>query len=235
MGRIDAGDGSFAPYGRSSSGPPGRAKLEFVSDDELRLNRLHRYKKTSPRLALEVHSHCEVPAGCGGVVLRWRDADGPASISASFYVAGAEPKYTLDGDDFDAKRASVSPGRHVLAFEVSVAAPREGFVVGAVSLSPPISTALFPAFGTTQTAAWSAALAGPGDEGWRLPSFDGAGFAPLGPKPMRKPKGRDSFRFDYLTKDHASLGLPAALSGSKGPVAVRVRAVFSVTPRGLEA
>ena len=57
--------------------------------DDLRLNELQRYRKTSSRLALEVHSHCEVPAGCGGVVLRWRRPGAPVGISLLSYVSGS--------------------------------------------------------------------------------------------------------------------------------------------------
>ena len=41
--------------------------------EALRINKLHRFAKHSPRLVLHEYSHCEVPAGCGGVVLRWLD------------------------------------------------------------------------------------------------------------------------------------------------------------------
>jgi len=42
-----------------------------VNDDEaFKLNSLHRFTKHS-KLVLEAHSHCEVPAGCGGAVFKW--------------------------------------------------------------------------------------------------------------------------------------------------------------------
>jgi hypothetical protein len=37
------------------------------------LNSLDRFRKHPGQLVLEEHGHCEVPAGCGGVVLRWRN------------------------------------------------------------------------------------------------------------------------------------------------------------------
>ncbi len=43
----------------------------MAESDELKLNTIGRFVKRSPCLALEQHNHCEVPAGCGGVVLRW--------------------------------------------------------------------------------------------------------------------------------------------------------------------
>jgi hypothetical protein len=42
-----------------------------MADRELDLNTIRAIKQ-SPGLVLEEHGHCEVPAGCGGVVLRWR-------------------------------------------------------------------------------------------------------------------------------------------------------------------
>ena len=42
-----------------------------MADRDLKLNSLARYAKRSPDLILEELSQCEIPAGCGGVVLRW--------------------------------------------------------------------------------------------------------------------------------------------------------------------
>ena len=52
-------------------GVQSRSQGVRMDERELRLNSI-RFDKQSPRLTLEEHSHCEVPAGCGGVVLRWR-------------------------------------------------------------------------------------------------------------------------------------------------------------------
>lgn len=54
-----------------------------MPDRELKLNSISRFSKQSPRLVLEEHGHCEVPAGCGGVVLRWRGADDPIALKLS--------------------------------------------------------------------------------------------------------------------------------------------------------
>ena len=40
-------------------------------EDDLTLNALSRYEKRSADLALLQYDHCEVPAGCGGAILRW--------------------------------------------------------------------------------------------------------------------------------------------------------------------
>jgi hypothetical protein len=42
-----------------------------MPSDDVRLNSLDAFTKKSPRFILEEHGGGEVPAGCGGVVLRW--------------------------------------------------------------------------------------------------------------------------------------------------------------------
>ena len=46
-----------------------------MAERDLELNSLGRYGKSGSRLVLEEHGSCEVPAGCGGAVLRWRNPD----------------------------------------------------------------------------------------------------------------------------------------------------------------
>src|SRR5687768_6072864 len=71
-----------------------------VSDHDLKLNGLSRYAKESPRLVLEEYGHCEVPAGCGGVVLRWRNPDQPIPMVVhSFSGNGTLDYQGLDGTD----------------------------------------------------------------------------------------------------------------------------------------
>jgi hypothetical protein len=57
-----------------------------MPDHKLKLNGLSRYTKQSPRLVLEEYSHCEVPAGYGGVVLRWRNPDQPLPMLVSSFA-----------------------------------------------------------------------------------------------------------------------------------------------------
>ena len=54
--------------------------IAMTDDDDLRVNTLHRFAKHSPTLILHEYSSCEVPAGCGGVVMRWiaPDQDAPS-------------------------------------------------------------------------------------------------------------------------------------------------------------
>src|SRR5213075_3290995 len=82
---------------------------------DLKLNPL-RYTKQSSSLVLEQHSHCEVPAGCGGVVLRWRD---PTNIplEVDLYLEG-KASFAIDGVPTKSSRPLVAIGAHVLSFAV---------------------------------------------------------------------------------------------------------------------
>jgi hypothetical protein len=81
--------------------------------DELRLNSLSRYSKQSDEYTLEVHSHCEVPAGCGGVVLRWRNPRLSIPIEIWTYTTG-EAQLFLDGN----VPASARPAAQGSAIEI---------------------------------------------------------------------------------------------------------------------
>ncbi len=83
-------------------------------DDDLKINTLHRFAKASPRLVLHEYSHCEVPAGCGGVVLRWVDPrlGEPATVRVS---ADETAEVWLDGDPLENARTQLAPGAHVVA------------------------------------------------------------------------------------------------------------------------
>src|SRR5262245_38806375 len=81
------------------------------------LNSLARFRKQSGRLVLEEHSHCEVPAGCGGVVLRWRNP--LAAVPLTFHLYTPVPAACfLDGAEVRTGRVDLAPGRHAVAFSL---------------------------------------------------------------------------------------------------------------------
>src|SRR5689334_12283743 len=94
-----------------------------MPDRDLKLNSLSRYAKQSPHLILEEYGHCEVPAGCGGVVLRWRNPDAGLPIPVRLYAAG-ECRAYLDGAPFTEGRPTLAFGEHLLALEISGIDPR---------------------------------------------------------------------------------------------------------------
>src|SRR5947199_1939086 len=82
--------------------------------DQQQLNSVERFRKQPGRLVLEEHSHCEVPAGCGGVVLRWRNPLAALPVTVHLY-APVKPVCFLDGDELQTGRIDLVPGRHVAA------------------------------------------------------------------------------------------------------------------------
>jgi hypothetical protein len=91
-----------------------------ASDDEeaLRLNTLHRFSKHSQRLLLQEYSSCEVPAGCGGVVLRWIEREGGLPVILRMAALGPI-RCWLDEVELNSSTTTLHPGEHVLALEVS--------------------------------------------------------------------------------------------------------------------
>jgi hypothetical protein len=84
-----------------------------------RLNSLDRFRKQPGRLVLEQHSHCEVPAGCGGVVLRWRNPLALVPVVTYLYSPSEQVATFLDGAPLTVSRTDLAPGRHVVAFHIA--------------------------------------------------------------------------------------------------------------------
>lgn len=82
-------------------------------------NSLDRFRKHSPRLVLEEYDACEVPAGCGGVVLRWRNPYAAQPYHLYAWVAKGEWTALIDGQPLETTRADLAPGPHVLAFTLA--------------------------------------------------------------------------------------------------------------------
>lgn len=87
-----------------------------MAADDLRLNSLEGFSKKSPRFILEEHGGCEVPAGCGGVVLRWVDPDAGLPVLLDFFHRTPATLF-IDGVSITTSQVLVAPGRHVLSVE----------------------------------------------------------------------------------------------------------------------
>lgn len=173
-----------------------------TDDDDLKLNSLNRFAKKSTRLALQEYSHCEVPAGCGGVVLRWTD---PAEGLAAIVRAMLAGRYTgfLDGAQLDTARAVIPYGEHVLALGLErdpPAAPaRPGGILGAIAgaltgarvgsdvlfaacIAPDVDrqdAVAIPGASTVADGTWRAIAADVPPEGWRDAGFDDSAWPAL--------------------------------------------------------
>ena len=95
---------------------------------ELKLNSLSRYSKKSPQFVLEEHGHCEVPAGCGGVVLRWTNPHRAIPVELWLVTSGKVSLY-LDGTALAAGRPMLEYGEHVLALRISDPDPVHGVLM----------------------------------------------------------------------------------------------------------
>ena len=93
--------------------------LEPLDPDELSVNELQRFTKESQQLVLEQYGHCEVPAGCGGVVLRWVNPGAPVPMGCRVFSAGRCPHWYVDGEKRDTSRTQLAPGPHVLVLELT--------------------------------------------------------------------------------------------------------------------
>ncbi|MGC4113968.1 MAG: hypothetical protein QM765_04780 [Myxococcales bacterium] len=191
----------------------------MASDEEdLRLNTLHRFQKHSPRLTLQVHSHCEVPAGCGGVVLRWVDPD--AGFGAVLQVQPRDgARAWLDGTEVTTSHLNLDYGEHVLALRVvplTVTLEAKRFLLFsgkkaghpfacALASDAPRNPPAPPATATTQRG-WRASAVAPA--GWTEPGFDDRAWSELGPcrVDVAQSDSTQRWAFTTLARDaHAQL------------------------------
>lgn len=150
-------------------------------DRKLELNSLSRYRKISRTLLLEEHSHCEVPAGCGGVVVRWIDPREGLPITLRTY-AHSKVHVFLDGAPLESARPTVPRGTHVLAIHVERGAPTTGVMVSAAYEEPGRvrtaeqrrSTRSAPAFVmiSEPDGEWVGTNVEPTSEGWKREGFE---------------------------------------------------------------
>ena len=89
-----------------------------MAERDLKLNSLGQYGKSSSRLILEEHGHCEVPAGCGGVVLRWRNPNSGLLFILNLFGSG-KATVLLDGKAVTSARPLIPFGEHVLSFAIT--------------------------------------------------------------------------------------------------------------------
>src|SRR5438132_10346894 len=99
-----------------------------MAERDLKLNSLGRYGKGSSRVVLEEHGHCEVPAGCGGAVLRWRDPNAGLLFLVQLFAAGPS-KMFIDGKEPASGWPLIPFGDHVVSIAV------EGLIPGAAAMA----------------------------------------------------------------------------------------------------
>lgn len=195
----------------------------MATDDseDLRLNTLHRFQKQSPRLTLQVHSHCEVPAGCGGVVLRWVDPN--AGFGAVLQVAPGEgTEAWIDGGKVSTTRLDLPYGEHLLALRlvpvgVTVGSKRPKLLGGRAQVGRPFVCAVasdapsfprVPPATATSRDGWRASTVPPSAD-WLALGFDDREWITLGPCPVALDRLDQKIRwqFERLVQDASALPL----------------------------
>jgi hypothetical protein len=169
---------------------------------DLNLNSLSRFSKKSTRLILEEYSHCEVPAGCGGVVLRWRKAGEPIPFTMRTLFASKQANIFLDGEIITRHvRPDVMFGQHVLGFHLEGIVPDDGIIMFKAEISEQFRDIMsfegdFP-IRTKADDRWKYLFASSADENWKQLDFDDSNWTPLKRKEMdpTRPHGYNLARF----------------------------------------
>jgi len=179
-----------------------------VARRDLKLNSI-RYVKESSRLVLEEHGHCEVPAGCGGVVLRWRQR-AQVPIEIWIYTLASLSAH-LDGSPLRSGRPLVGPGDHVLAFRFSGVTPGEGvfMLAGVYDEKEFVHVRITPSSGRTARilslpdGTWRYSTEDPIDDAWMKTGYDDSRWLSMIPKWFPQPaedEGRAKDRIEKITQ-----------------------------------
>jgi hypothetical protein len=196
---------------------------------DLVVNDLERYTKSSDRLVLEDYSSCEVPAGCGGGILRWIDPLEALPLTLRLWSNGETDAF-FDGAPTRSSRVEARPGPHLLALHVrpkidgpaqlalalrySDATDPKGTFEPARSRSIGHEIAILSGRDVVMVAT---AAAPAGDE-WKQIAFDHAGWAALTPEAAGKTGEREDWHLKFVKEAGAQV---VALRRTRGPIWVR--------------
>ena len=182
--------------------------------DELELNSIERFSKKSKRLILEELSSCEVPAGCGGVVLRWFSPDQGLSVGVRIHHYGGEIAFYCNGDSMPKGCANIPFGPGLLAIQIG---PRDHvfdwLCIASNHTSPSQRSGdnqNITELSGSLDGSWKFTTTDPG-EGWMNNDFDDATWTslktstiPIGTLPKEK-----QWRFKYLANgEYTIFALP---------------------------
>jgi hypothetical protein len=146
---------------------------------EPHLNSLERFRKQPGRLVLEEHGHCEVPAGCGGVVLRWRNPHAPLLITIHLYTPVPAQSF-VDGNELESARIILAPGPHTVAVVLENVDPTAVRIMFSASHNPREYQKTLPAeliepsflAVSADDGTWKFSLEPPEGQDWLSTTFD---------------------------------------------------------------
>jgi hypothetical protein len=168
------------------------------------LNSLSRFRKQSGRLVLEEHGHCEVPAGCGGVVLRWRNPNTAVPLILHLYTP-VPAKCFLDGAEVQTSQVDLAPGRHAIGFAIQNLSWSQGLIMFAAvhrnarTETSPSSSGHALEFSqcilTKEDGTWKYTVQEPPDD-WKESNFDDRNWSTMSrlPAPQLSPGAPGDFQ-----------------------------------------
>lgn len=178
----------------------------------LRLNSIDRFLKSSPNIHLEEYGSCEVPSGCGGVVLRWINESSPVPIDFTMRLNGKAQMW-VNGQPME-NRLYISKGRSVLAIQIDAPSSSAGLIQFAAK-----DRKGNLAFLSGQDGSWKAVLSAPQGTNWQQGDFDDSSWIELVAKPLPAPGDNDKWRSKPLEETGAvGIGFPG---DHKGPIWIR--------------
>jgi hypothetical protein len=205
-----------------------------MAQRDLNLNSLGRYGKHSDRLILEEHGHCEIPAGCGGVILRWRNPNTGLNFLIQLFANG-KCSFCIDGLTPTSGRPLISYGNHVLSLAISDIDPSQA--VMALSAIHDESLFGFPRVSrpsnrkisilSTDDGSWRYSTNEPKSDAWMAPGFDDSNWPAmvLRDPPTFEQKDVQSYRLNAVLKSQAQcLGVDASSSR------IWIRREFTISP-----
>jgi hypothetical protein len=209
--------------------------------DDPKINALSRYEKRSADLALLQYDHCEVPAGCGGAVLRWIDPRAAVPVQMWLYAPSVFEAF-VDGAAPSSSRPLLGAGPHVLAVRVERVAPGGGALLFAARLDE--AARLDPAdearlagvkaqasFCSAPDPSWKVTGRSPDGDGWTREGFDDRRWldAVEIALPEPEPRSSGSWRLRGLVEKGAR---PIGLREAEGPLWIRHRFTLDLVPSG---
>jgi hypothetical protein len=188
--------------------------------DGQQLNSLSRFRKQPGRLVLEEHDHCEVPAGCGGVVLRWRSPLAAVPVTLRLYTPVPAAACAIDGEPVRTGRVDLTPGTHALAVHLKDVELSAGLLMGTATHDPKRYQRTAPAevveppfqLLTAADGTWKFTLDEPPADAWQRPAFDDGSWPALVQAPTPKLDWKDHGSYECRTCADAGavcLGLPS--------------------------
>lgn len=203
----------------------------------LKLNTLSRFSKRSENLALEEHGHCEVPAGCGGVVLRWVNPKRGVSCKLMMRVESeCRAEVFVDGEPIEAI-PFITFGRHVLAVVASEVKVAGGFLMFACRERAESGDSEYKRTGVPTRAAfkflslddstWRFSTSPPEIDGWKRSGYDDCAWSVLVSRPF-PPESKEYWKKRLLEMGAVELGMRSEETPDVETVTLYVRKEFVV-------